>query len=284
MKKMLYSLAAIATILLFANNSTGPIRVQQKGYTGAPGDQSNTCRTCHNTGTFGSSATLEVFDSLGTTLVTKYALGRQYTVRMTISVTSGSPAAYGFQMIDIRKKDTVNVKGFLPKTSQAANIGIDTITASSRVYAEHNSPLGSNVIDVKWKAPSTDVGTIVFYGAGNAVNLNGAFSGDNGTASTSVQLVSPISSSVNELSENVKIQLSPNPTPSTVSVWLDSKMSQTLKIQMTDMTGRMVLSENWAITIGQNQRTLDMQNFAKGAYMVQIIDNQDIISKKILKL
>lgn len=283
MRKILYTFAAIATVLLFVNNATGPINVQQLGYTGAPGDQSNTCRTCHNTGTYGSSATLEVLDSLGTTVVTKYALGKQYTLRMTISVTAGTPSAYGFQMIDIRKKDSTNVKGFLPKAQQATNIGIDTIGTSKRVYAEHNAKLTSNVILVKWKAPSTDLGTIVFYGAGNAVNGNFTFAGDNGTPSVSVQLPSPISSGVNELAENVKVQLSPNPTPSTVSVELDSKVSKSLKIQVTDMMGRTVLSENWSVTVGQNQRSLDFHSFAKGAYMVQIIDNQDVISKKILK-
>lgn len=284
MKKIIYLFASFATILLFVNNATGPVAKQQKGYTGAPGDQPNTCVTCHNSGTYGSSATIQVFDSLGTTAVTKYVLGKQYTLRLTISVTSGTPSAYGFQMIDIRKKDSTNVKGFLAKTSQAADIGIDTIAATNRVYAEHNAKLPSNIIDVKWKAPSTDLGTIVFYAAGNAVNSGGTFAGDNGTPSVSVQITSPISSGVNELAENVQIQLSPNPTPSTVSVWLNSKVSKVLKIQITDISGRIVLSENWSVTMGQNQRLLDMHTFAKGAYMVQIVDNQNIISKKILKL
>ncbi len=284
MKKIIYLFASFATILLFVNNATGPVAKQQKGYTGAPGDQPNTCVTCHNSGTYGSSATIQVFDSLGTTAVTKYVLGKQYTLRLTISVTSGTPSAYGFQMIDIRKKDSTNVKGFLAKTSQAADIGIDTIAATGRVYAEHNAKLTSNVINVKWKAPSTDLGTIVFYAAGNAVNSGGTFAGDNGTPSVSVQITSPISSGVNELAENVQIQLSPNPTPSTVSVWLNSKVSKVLKIQITDISGRIVLSENWSVTMGQNQRLLDMHTFAKGAYMVQIVDNQNIISKKILKL
>ena len=284
MKKIIYSFGAFAALFLFLNNATGPVAKQQKGYTGAPGDQPNTCVTCHNTGTFGSTAKVEVFDSLGTTAVAKYALGRQYTIRLTISVTSGTPSAYGFQMIDIRKKDSTNVKGFLPKSQQATNIGVDTITASTRVYAGHNMPLTSNIINVKWKAPSTDLGTIVFYAAGNAVNLGGTFAGDNGTPSTSVQITSPISSGVNELADNVQIQLSPNPTPSKVSISLESKMTKTLKIQITDITGRIVLSDNWAVTVGQNQRSLDMNDFSKGAYMVQIVDNQNIISKKILKL
>ncbi len=284
MKKVLYSFAALATLLLFLNNVTGPASKQGKGYTGAPGDEPNTCATCHNAGTFGTTATLQILDAAGTTAVTKYALNTQYTIRMTISTTAGTPTGYGFQMIDIRKSDNSNVKGFLPTTDQAMNVKISTIAASGRVYAEHGAALTNRVIDVKWKAPATDIGTVVFYGAGNAVNGGGTFAGDNGSPSVSVQLPSPITSGVNELAENVKISVSPNPTPSVVSVLLDSKVSKTMKIQITDMAGRAVLTQNWAVTVGQNQQSLDLHTFAKGAYMVQIIDNQDVISKKILKL
>ena len=283
MKNILYIFSALATILLFINNSTGPIIRQQKGYTGAPGDQPNTCITCHNTGTFAPTAVIQVFDSLGTTAVTKYALGKQYTIRMTITAASGTPTAYGFQMIDIRKKDSTNVKGFLPKSLQAADIGIDTIASSSRVYAEHNARLTSNIINLKWKSPSTDLGSIVFYGAGNAVNSSSSTAGDNGTPSTSFELGSSLSR-INELAENINIQLSPNPTPSLVAVQIESKKNKAVKIQVLDLAGRTVVSENWNISIGSNQKFVDLNSFSKGAYMIQIIENQDVISKKIIKL
>jgi hypothetical protein len=284
MKKMLYIFSGLVTILLFVNNATGPVIRQQKGYTGAPGDQANTCVTCHNTGTFAPTATLQVFDAAGTTAVTKYALGVEYTIRLTITATSGTPTGFGFQMIDIRKSDNSNVKGFLPKTSQAANIGIDTITATSRVYAEHNAILTGNVINVKWKAPATDLGNIVFYAAGNAINSGGSTAGDNGTPSVQFQLASPLTSSVNELAQNISIEVSPNPTPSVVALRLESKINKAVKIQVVDLVGRTVLSEKWGITVGTNQRSLDLNGFSRGVYMIQIIEGQDVVSKKIIKI
>jgi Secretion system C-terminal sorting domain len=284
MKKILYIFFGLATILLFANNALGPVARQQKGYTGAPGDQPSTCVTCHNTGTFAPTATIQVFDAAGTTAVTKYALGVEYTIRLTITAGSGTPTGYGFQMIDIRKSDNSNVKGFLAKTSQAANIGIDTITVGGRVYAEHNAILTSNVINVKWKAPATDLGNIVFYAAGNAVNSGGSSGADNGTASVSIQLASPITSSLNELADNISIVISPNPTPSTVALRLESKVNKAVKVQVVDLTGRAVFSENWGISVGANQRSLDLNNFAKGVYMVQIVEGQDVVSKKVIKI
>jgi hypothetical protein len=284
MKKIFYTFSAIAALVLFLNNAGGPVVRQQKGYTGAPGDQPSTCITCHSSGTFAPTATLQVFDAAGATAVTKYALNTEYTIRLTITAASGTPTAYGFQMIDIRKRDSSNVKGFLPKGNQAADIGIDTITATGRVYAEHNAKLTSNIINVKWKSPATDLGNIVFYAAGNAVNSGGSSAGDNGTASVSVQLPSPISSGVNELADNINIQVSPNPTPSTVALRLESKINKTVKVQVVDMAGRAIFSEKWSITLGANQRSIDLRDFSKGIYMVQIVEGQNVVSKKVIKI
>lgn len=284
MKRIMYTFSAVALLFLFLNNARGPVVAQQKGYTGAPGDQAMTCITCHNTGTFAATATIQVFDAAGTTAVTKYALNTQYTIRLTITAASGTPTAYGFQMIDMRKSDNSNVKGFLPKASQAADIGIDTIAATGRVYAEHNAKLTSNIINVKWKSPTTDLGNIVFYAAGNAVNSGGSSAGDNGTASVSVQLPSPITSSVNELADNIQIQVSPNPTPSMAALVLDSKINKTVKIQVVDIAGRAVFSDKWNVTIGTNQRSVDLRDFSKGIYMVQIVEGQNVVSKKVIKL
>lgn len=283
MKQIFYIFASIATLFLYLGNAGGPINVQQIGYTGSPVDQSVTCNSCHFGGNYGASANLEVFDAAGTAAVSSYELGKQYTIRLTITVSTGTPTGYGFQMIDLRQSNNVNVKGFLPTAQQTTGIAVNTITSTGNIYAEHSSRLNTKIINVKWKAPSTNLGVIVFYAAANAVNGNSDISGDSPTAGTSVQL-SPLTTGINELAEHISIQLSPNPTPSHVLVSLDSKVSKVLKIQITDISGRIVLSENWSVTMGQNQRLLDMHTFAKGAYMVQIVDNQNIISKKILKL
>ncbi len=284
MKNKIYALVAcVAIAVTLISNARGPVAAQQKGYTGAPGDEVGTCATCHNGGSFNPTATLQLFDSLGTTPVTRYALGRQYTIRMTITAASGTPTAFGFQMIDIRAADNSNVKGFLPKDKQDANIGIDVITASGRTYAGHNARLASNVINVRWKAPATDLGAIRFYAAGNAANANSGNGGDNGTPSVSITFSSP-TSATNELAENVKIELSPNPTPNTVFINLNSKISKSLDLRISDISGRTVASEQWAINVGDNTKSLDLQYLAKGAYMVQVVDNQNIVSKKVLKL
>ncbi len=281
MKKIIFIFGFLSTIVLFTNSASGPAAAQLGGYAGSPLEQNQTCSACHGGGSYGASANLEVFDAAGAVAVSKYVLGQQYTIRLTISVT-GSPAGYGFQMIDVQQSNNKNVKGFLPTAQQGANIGV-VAAGSGNVYAEHRARLSSKVINVKWQAPTTNIGTVVFYAAANAVNGNGSEIGDSPTAGTSIQLpVSP--TGTHELGEEVGFTLSPNPTPSAAVLTIDSKVSKPLKVQITDIRGRIVMIENWAVTAGQNQRTLDLTTFSKGLYMLQIIDNQDIISKKIVKL
>jgi hypothetical protein len=288
MKKIIYTGVFLGSIaLLFLNNSSGPAVAQKKGYTGSPvknGTTEGTCQNCHNAGTFNPTAKLEVFDSAGTVAATSYQLGKVYNLRLTITAGAGTPGAYGFQMIDIRKSDSSNIKGFLSKDKQDVNIGIDTIAdTEKRVYAEHNAKLTSNIINVKWRAPATSRGAIVFYAVGNAVNATGSQGGDNGTAPVNIQL-NDATSAVNDLATKVTINIAPNPTSDRADIFLSSTESRNLQVRLTDITGRIVLTDNWKVVEGDNQKSVDLHNVAKGAYLIQLIENQDVISKKIIKL
>jgi Secretion system C-terminal sorting domain len=287
MKKLIYTIFSLTSLaIIFLNNSSGPAASRDQGYTGAPIKGSTlkegTCQTCHAGGTFNSSAKLEVFDSLGTTAVTSYQPNKVYNLRLTISAAAGTPSGYGFQMIDLLKSDTSNVKGFLAKDKQATSIGI-AVTSGGRVYAEHNAILPSNIINVKWKAPASGKGGVVFYAVGNAVNSGGSSGGDNGTSSVNVELKES-TSAINDLATKVTINIAPNPTSDRAEIFLASTESRNLQVRLTDITGRIVLTDYWKIVAGDNQKSVDLHNVAKGAYLIQLIENQDVISKKIIKL
>jgi Secretion system C-terminal sorting domain len=286
MKLLSYGIFAfIGIAIICLSNASGPVARQQRGYTGAPGDQPNTCLTCHNTGTFNPTAALQVLDSLGSTPVTRYLPGRQYTIRLTITAAAGTPTGFGFQMIDLRTQDNSNVKGFLPKARQAENIGVDTIRASGRVYAGHNARLSTNIINVRWRAPLTDVGTIVFYAAGNAVNANSASGGDNGTPSVNIQLPSPTSTMVrlNELEQQLQLKVAPNPTVSDLTLRVKSEVSKTLQIRLLDLAGRVVRAEKWVVNTGENTRQIDLDALDNGVYLMQLSDGQNVVARKIIK-
>ena len=291
MKKAIYTFFFTLTSLLLLSNAGGKALIGNEGMTGAPGDskQANgtsiTCQSCHNGGPYNPTAKIDFFDEAGSTAVTKYEAGKTYTIRLTITAT-GTPAGYGFQMIDIRKSSSANIKGFLPATSQAAGIQITALSSGAQVnrtYAEHKQVLTSNTISVKWKAPAAGTGAVLFYAVGNAVNRNSSEIGDNGTSSVNVE-IAELTSGVNELANSVQMIVSPNPTTEGVVLSLSSKSSKNIQVRISDINGKTVLVENRPIQVGENTVKLDLSNLIQGAYMIQVIENQNIIAKKIFKL
>lgn len=281
MKKVIYSLLTLVTLsILLLNNSGGAAAAGRGGRTGAPGDNAQTCAQCH-TGAVGSAtASLKAFNEAGNSEVTRYIGGQTYTLRLTLS-SAPSGGGYGFQMLDLRKDNNNNVKGFV--ASQATGIQLSTVSATGRIYAEHNQRLSSNIINVKWKAPDTLTGAVTFYAVGNIVDGSGG-SGPGDVVVTSTLELTRQTSSNNELAAKVQMSISPNPANEQIAINLVSDVSRNLQVRMTDIAGRIVSTQNWQINTGDNQRTFNVQNLAKGAYMVQLVDNQNVISKKIIKL
>lgn len=287
MKKIIYTFCVMASaLILFTSHSGGFAAVEGQGLTGAPGDTKlsngdpKTCQFCHNGGSFNPKATIDILDEAGVNTVTKYEAGKTYTIRVSVNAGAGTPGGYGFQLIDIRKSNDANLKGFLP--TQANGIQL-TPLGNGRVYAEHSMRSTSKTFDVKWKAPSPSVGTVTFYAVGNAVNGTGGSSGDNGTAPVKVDL-SDLTSGVNELAAQVTMSLSPNPTTEGVILSLSSKVTKKVAVRFLDISGRTHISENWFIQTGENSKKWDVSRLPKGAYMVQVIDNEGVVSKKIIKI
>jgi Secretion system C-terminal sorting domain len=287
MKKFIYTFCAMASaLILFTSNSGGYAETAGEGLTGAPGDtklsngDAKTCQSCHNGGSFNPKATIDILDEAGANAVTKYEAGKTYTIRVSVNAGAGTPAGYGFQLIDIRKSNDANVKGFL--ATQANGIQLSSLS-NGRVYAEHSARSASKTFDVKWKAPSPSVGTVTFYAVGNAVNGTGGSSGDNGTASVKVDL-SELTSGVNELAAQVTMSLSPNPTTEGVVLSLSSKVTKKVTVRFLDISGRTHISENWHIQMGENSKKWDISRLPRGAYMVQVIDNEGVVAKEIVKI
>jgi hypothetical protein len=288
MKKILYTFIFSAGCLaLFLNNSNGRASDSGVGNTGAPGDAPVTCQDCHSAGAFGPpSMTVELFDSTNTTRLTAYRPNRLHVVRVTITAT-GVPAAggYGFQMIDIRKLTNTPVGGILATNQQTigTNVKATTLASTTRTYAEHRSgKSSSNVFNVRWRAPAIGTGPVEFYAAGNAVNGTGTQSGD-GAANTKLDMPEG-TTSTNDLSDKVQFTLGPNPVHDQLTLRVNSQRDHSLQVAIVNIAGQTVLAEKWQIGAGENTRTLQLGKFQRGAYLIQITDNQETIAKKVFKL
>jgi hypothetical protein len=291
MKKQFTSIFLMAFLAMFllTSNSGGRGSSGDEGNTGAPGDAKNgatpiTCQFCHSLGAFGPpTMKIELYDSAGTTKLISYLPNKLHTIRVTMTAT-GAPAGYGFQMIDIKKTGNTPIAGFLAQNLQANNVQIATTSAQSttpnRTYAEHRGMSTSPIFNVKWRAPAISAGAVVFYAAGNAVNNNQGQSGD-GSTSTNQEFAEG-TTATKEATDITHFEVFNTGHSEEVTLSLTSQKARSVSVRVSNLSGQIVATDKWNITSGDNIRSLNLGN-AHGAYLIQVIDNQSVITKKIIK-
>lgn len=172
--KKLQTVALLLTItaVVYAK-ITGP----DPGYTNAPSDIGN-CVACHDTFHTENVGPGSLTVS-GGPINGVYQPGQQYT--LTVTVAQANRQRYGFQMTAL--------DGAMIRAGTLAAVGSDAqVLAESgfggRQYVEHTeagtlpNAANSRVWQVRWTAPDTDVGTVIFYVAGNAANGDRTNQGD----------------------------------------------------------------------------------------------------------
>jgi hypothetical protein len=152
---------------------TGP----DPGYTNAPGDIGN-CTACHNDPIELPNVGPGSISITGNPAT--YQPGQQYT--LTVTVQQGSLMRFGFQLTAI---DLAGSRGGTLESLGSETQVLSATGLGGRQYIEHNqsgtsaSQAGRRSWQLRWTAPTTDIGTVVFYAAGNAANDNGSNEGDN---------------------------------------------------------------------------------------------------------
>lgn len=168
-------LQALVLILFVTGVAYAKITGPDSGYTNAPGDLGN-CTACHDT--------FEVPNvgpgSLRITGVPAvYTPGQQYTLAVTVQQSNRQ--RFGFQLT------ALDLNG--SRAGTLAPLGSDTqinqeTGAGGRQYVDHTEvgtfPNGasSRTWQIRWTAPSSDIGTVRFWFAGNAANGSGDNQGD----------------------------------------------------------------------------------------------------------
>lgn len=172
---LITSLKALTAMVLIATVAYGFASGPPPGRTGAPGESN--CTGCHsgvvNSGS-GSVMISGIPDS--------YQANEEFT--LTVKVSDPGQLRWGFQItaLDAQNRPAGAVSPINRNLTRTAS---GTGTLEGRTYVEHTSE-GTQVgtrdsasWQVKWTAPSSDVGPVTFYAAGNAANNNNASSGDN---------------------------------------------------------------------------------------------------------
>jgi hypothetical protein len=172
--------------LLVLGFSNGP----NDGLTGAPGE--GLCTNCHSGNPVNGSVEI-------TGAPVAYKLGETYTI--TVTVQDPGQTRWGFELT---AKDTANDGAGTFTITDATNTQLSDQPAPNADYVKHTSlgtyagTAGPATWQFDWTSPSSNVGDITFYAAGNAANNNGSSSGDNiySTSFTSEPYELPSSSQI----------------------------------------------------------------------------------------
>ena len=246
------------------------------GRTGAPGETN--CTSCH-AGTAQDGANENILTLLdGTTAVTQYAPGQQYTV--TLGMTS-NPTKKGFQATALTTTNTM-------AGTFTGQVGNTSINGTTKKYANHTS--SSNTSSTAplwtwtWTAPASGTGNVTFYVASNKANNNG---NDNGDAIyLSQHVISEASSAgIENITFNNNVVIGINNEFEKVTISYDLNQMSKMAINIVDLNGKSVYSKN-AMNgqIGSNNLDVSTSDFRSGVYIVHFfIDNTPYSKKIVLK-
>jgi len=183
---ILTTLLLFACLILFTSHEDGAAN-NGNAHIGAPGESGATCGTCHsNPGAFGFVDIDIDMHTVNGNAVTSYVPGNSYNVSITVNPEVGTPAGYGFQAVALDVTNS-NAGTFV---SENDIVGVRTL--NERLYAEHNMSSPESTFNIRWEAPTTDIGAVTFYASGSTVNGDGSTNGDSGMGTVPAKLqISP---------------------------------------------------------------------------------------------
>ncbi|MCU0347040.1 MAG: T9SS type A sorting domain-containing protein [Saprospiraceae bacterium] len=276
--KNIYTVAGLLGLfLLLQSRSGGPATQANLRVTGAPGDGTCANSTCHTAGAFEPVVSLELLDD--TVAVTKYDPGKTYTLRMTTTAGTGSPARYGFQALSL---NAANAQAGDWGSTLPSGIAVKAI--SNKKYIEHTAPRSSNVVELPWVAPVAGTGEVTFYASSLASNNNTQTSGD-GNASGTLAMPENTVSTIAELGNDLaRIEVLPNPVADLLNLRITSKLAGVHKIQLYDAAGNVVKSASTDLQVGQSTAQVPVGELKAGIYIVQLCGDGHLAAVQMVKL
>jgi uncharacterized protein (TIGR03437 family) len=154
----------LVPLLIWAYRSGPP-----PGVSGAPGEGSCWAAGCHQSPT---GALVENSNAIEITFPAgpRYQPGIQQRLRLTITDPQGR--GFGFQL-SVRDGQNRQAGTLAP-----ADARTQLTTEGGISYLEHTNAFADGIFEFNWTPPATAVGTVTFYVAANAANMNGSSAGD----------------------------------------------------------------------------------------------------------
>ncbi len=273
MKKSPLLITAIAAMgyLTLASNDSGPAAEGTGNRT-----QSNPNTAMHGCGQLGCHGANDANTTI-TVFLTESQNGTpvqngMYKPATTYNVVIGgglpvSASKYGFQ-ITATRAGNLNAGTFGTGSSGQVH------TALGNSLVEHSLPLSASSTystpSFQWVSPSAGAGTVTFNVVVNAVNGNGV--ADPADHASLAQITfAENTTSVAELSQNIRIAAYPNPATDQVNLKFEDAEKGTYVVAVMDMTGKTIHTQPLQVSSASASLSLESSSWASGLYMVRIM-------------
>jgi len=104
----------------------------------------------------------------------------------------------------------------------------------------------------------------------------------NGNCTDTASYIVSITVSIEELMGVQSFDVYPNPASESAIVSFENIIGSSFNLQLVDQIGRVILSQNNIQSLGSNLIGLDLTNLSEGMYSIQLISNQNTISKRLV--
>jgi len=253
--KFILLLIPVSAFTLLSFSSGNP-----NAFSGSPGDSGNNCTQCHSGTANNSNITI-------TTNIpfTGYEFNTEYDITIT---NSGGGTRNGFQVTAEKDNDNSKVGTFISTSS-------DTQAAANDTRIIHTSSgNGQNSWSFKWRSPASEQGKITFYGSSVSGNGNSETSGDQVFLGKSESSPSLSTKSFNALA----FDMYPNPASNNLNIDLPNG-AVSAKVEFYDYVGKLALRGE----ISPNNNNINVSDLSSGMYILKVITDNKIGSKKFIK-
>ena len=114
--------------------------------------------------------------------------------------------------------------------------------------------------------------------------LNGLTGGSGNRNAFTIRVMNGLSTSVGQSRIFTELTTWPNPVNNELNVSVTSELKGNVRVSITDMSGRLVINENRALTNGLNRMVVPVADLNAGPYMVELSNGTNTVSSRFVKV
>jgi PKD repeat protein len=96
------------------------------------------------------------------------------------------------------------------------------------------------------------------------------------------QVVTVLGTGVEELPEGQSLSIAPNPSNGQFALTFSSTTNQNVNISLLNVNGQVIAEDYLGNVSGSVKRAYDYSQLSKGVYMIRIVTNENVITRRII--